>query len=86
VAEVFVQQVRAAFTGDSPWTPTPMPLPEEFAAWLTEFPDHAMRGAGVGDLSIVKVWERQCELHQARRVFVWSYDAHLSGYDRPPLL
>jgi predicted nucleic acid-binding protein len=85
-AERFVQQVRAAFTGEAPWTPTPMPLPEDFAAWLDGFPDHAMRGIGLGDLSIIRVWERQCELHHARRVLVWSYDAHLSGYDRPPLL
>lgn len=85
-AEVFVQQVRAAFTNEAPWTPTPMPAPEDVAAWIDGFPDHAMRGTGLGDLSIVKVWERQCELHRARRVFIWSYDRHLGGYDRPPLL
>jgi len=86
VAEVFVEQVREAFAGRAPWTPTPMSPPEELAAWLGEFPDHAMRGTGLGDLSIIKVWERQCELHGARRVFVWSYDQHLRGYDRPSRL
>jgi len=85
-AEAFVRQVKDAFTGESPWTPTPMGTPEEFATWLADFPDHAMRGSGIGDLSIVKVWDRQCELHQARRVFVWSYDKHLRGYDRPSKL
>lgn len=84
VAERFVQQVRAAFADEAPWTPTPMATPEEFAGWLNLFPDHAMRGTGLGDLSIIKTWERQCELHQARRVFIWSYDAHLRSFDRMP--
>jgi hypothetical protein len=85
-AQVFVAQVRAAFSGDAPWTPTLVPEPEEFIDWLGEFPDHAGRGIGMGDLSIVKAWEEQCALHQARRVFIWSYDGHLQGYDRPPLI
>jgi hypothetical protein len=36
----------------------------------------------MGDLSMIKEWERQCELHRARRVFIWSLDGHLAGYDR----
>jgi hypothetical protein len=35
-------------------------------------------------MSIIKTWERQCELHTARRVFIWSYDDDLLGYDRAP--
>jgi predicted nucleic acid-binding protein len=84
VAHSFVSQVQQAFAGEAPWTPTPLPLNEEFVQWITEFPDYAMRGTGIGDLSIVKVWEQQCELHQGRRVRVWSYDRHLAGFDREP--
>jgi hypothetical protein len=83
-AEVFVDQVRAAFSGNAPWTPTLVPEPEDFVTWLDEFPDHAGRGVGMGDLSIIKTWERQCELNQGRRVFIWSHDNDLHGYDRPP--
>ena len=82
VATTFVSQVQQAFSGEAPWTPTPLHAPEEFVQWLAEFPDHAMRGVGLGDLSIVKTWETQCMLHPARRVFIWSYDQHLAGYDR----
>jgi predicted nucleic acid-binding protein len=84
VAELFVRQVRAAVTGEAPWTATPMASPEELAGWLDGFPDDAMRGTSLGDLSIVKVWHRQRELHPGRRVFIWSYDRHLNGYDQPP--
>ena len=83
-ADVFVQQVQAAFSGEAPWTPTPVAATEEFTRWLGEFPDRAAAGVGLGDLSIIKTWERQCELHRARRVFIWSYDRDLRGYDRPP--
>lgn len=81
-AQTFVEQVRAAFLGEAPWTPTPFDTSEEFSVWLSTFPDHAMRGSGLGDLSIIKVFERQCALHPRRLVFIWSYDAHLRGYHR----
>lgn len=83
-AGVFVQQVRAAFSGEAPWTPTPVAATEEFTGWLSEFPDRAAAGVGLGDLSIIKTSERQCELHHARRVFIWSDDGDLQGFDRPP--
>lgn len=81
-AQMFVEQVQAAFAGKAPWTPTPFDTHEEFARWLAAFPEQAMRGSGIGDLSIIKVFERQCELHPRRHVFIWSYDGHLSGYNR----
>jgi predicted ATPase len=50
--------------------------------WLDGFPDHAVNGISLADLSIIREFERQCELHRLRRVFVWSFDGHLNGYDR----
>jgi len=41
-----------------------------------------MRKTGLADLTIIKEFERQCELHRLHRVFVWSCDHHLQGYDR----
>jgi len=84
VAERFAEQVRLAIMGDAPWTPTPLPDAAAIEAWLGEFPDQAMRGLGIGDLSIIQEFERQCALHRQRRVFVWSYDRHLAALDRAP--
>jgi len=80
-AERFVKQVSDAIDGKAPWTPTPFVDAPELRAWLAEFPDHASRGSGLGDLSIIKEWERQRQLNQGRRVFIWAYDQHLSSYD-----
>jgi hypothetical protein len=82
IAEIFVNQVKQAFLGKAPWTPTPFDNDKEFSEWLAQFPDQAMRGSGIGDLSIIKVFERQCELHPHRHVFIWSYDEHLKAYNR----
>jgi hypothetical protein len=84
-AQRFVAQVQQALSGAAPWT-VPLPLldPDALHTYLGEFPDLAMRGLGLGDLSIIKEFERQCQLHPSRRVFVWSLDKHLKGYDRGP--
>jgi hypothetical protein len=78
----FVEQVRLAVAGDAPWRTTPMPRPEDLAIWLDEFPEQAKFGLSLADLSMVKLFQQQCALHSARRVFIWSYDDHLSAYDR----
>jgi len=81
-AQRFVRQVEQALAGNSPFRPTSPILLEDLQRWLADFPEHAARGLGVADLSIIKEWERQCTLHPARRVSIWSLDADLAGYDR----
>jgi len=83
-AQRFVAQVRQAIQGEAPWVVTPMPDASDWLAWLDEFPDRAMGGVGIGDLAIIKEFNRQCELHPTRRVLIWSLDSHLKGYDRAP--
>jgi len=83
-AERFCEKVMEAIDGAAPWTPTPFWDLDLLCEWLGQFPDHAMRGVGMGDLSIIKEWDRQCALNPARRVFIWSLDGHLAGYDRKP--
>ncbi len=78
----FVEEVRKAINGSSPWTTTPIPDQQATLGWLDEFPDKAMREISLADLSIIKEFEKQCELHRMRRVFIWSYDADLSGHNR----
>lgn len=86
VSELFVQQVKVALEGGSPFTPTLIHRKEELSAWLSEFPDRAMAGIGFGDLSIIKLFETECARHPSRRIFIWSYDKDLQGYDRPSIL
>lgn len=82
VAQRFCDNVSMAIDGTLPWTPTPFWETEDLKGWLSDFPDHAMRGVGMGDLSIIKEWERQCDLFPRRRVTVWSLDGDLQGYDQ----
>ncbi len=82
-AEQFVQHIKDALDNTAPWAiPQPLLDPDALREYLDEFPDSAMRGVGLGDLSIIKEYERQCQLHPARRVFVWSLDKHLQSCDR----
>ena len=81
-ARNFCKLVSDAIDGIAPWVPTPFWEVEILQEWLREFPGHALQGRGMGDLSIVKEWERECSIHRERRVFIWSLDAHLSSYDR----
>lgn len=86
VARAFVELVQKAFSGEIPFTPTPLHNTEEMLEWIAEFPNRAAEGIGFSDLSITRIFARQCELNQGRRVFIWSYDRHLQGYDRAALL
>ena len=82
VAQRFCDDVSEVIDGASPWTPTPFWEVEQLRTWLSEFTEHAMRGVGLGDLSIIKEWERQCKIFPKRRVTIWSLDGHLKGYDQ----
>lgn len=85
-AEKFCGQVMAAIDGTAPWTAMKFWESEQLRGWLGEFPDRAMQEVGMGDLSIIKDWERMCELQPGRRVRIWSLDSHLQGYDRDALI
>jgi hypothetical protein len=82
-AELFVEQVQKALDGTIPFTPLSFPTSEDMQKWLADFPDSAMRKSGIGDLSIIHEWNRQCALNHGRRVYIWSLDEHLSGHDQP---
>lgn len=82
VATRFVDQVRMALEGDAPWVVTPLPEKEMWLDWLGEFPERAVAGIGIGDLTLIKEFERQCMLFPMRRVLIWSLDGDLQGYDR----
>lgn len=80
----FVKDVRDALDEKSPFAPLQFPSETDVERWIDAFPDWATQGSGLGDLSIVKDWERQCALAPRVRVYIWSKDKHLAGYDRRP--
>jgi len=84
VAAYFVDQVQQALNGTAPWVTTPSLDLQLVRGYIDTFPDYAMREVGMGDLSIIKEFERQCALNRMRRVFIWSTDGHLVAYDRVP--
>ena len=73
-ANRFVDFVRAAIRGETPFTTTPFFEPEVIHAWLDDFPDWATHGSGFGDLTIVQEFHRQRSLNPSRRVYIWSLD------------
>lgn len=80
----FVTWVRDAIDGRVPFTATPAPAIEEVGAWLGRFVDDAMRQLSLGDRSIIAAWEQQREIHPYGRIYVWSLDDDLIGYDTDP--
>lgn len=85
-ANSFCKLVKNAIDGEAPWTPAPLWEMESLLEWLVEFPEIVLQKKGLGDLSVINEWKRQCRLHKARRVLIWSFDGHLAGFDRLPLL
>lgn len=81
-AKKFVALVQQAFRGQAPFRATSFFERDELLEWLDAFPEWAMQGSGFADLTIYKEFERQCQLNQSRRVYIWSRDRHLSAYDR----
>jgi hypothetical protein len=79
-AERFAHMVRDAIDGSAPWGPIRPPTLEEIGAWLNEFPNHAMRGIGMGDMSIIEEWKSARVRHPRLRVLIWSLDAELAAY------
>ncbi len=83
-ANRFVKEVKSALDGSPPFTPIDFLEADTMQQWLNEFPDHASCGKSLGDLSIIHDWKRQCRKNKGRRVYIWSLDTHLSGYDQEP--
>ncbi len=83
-AEVFVKQVQEALDGKSPFNPIRFMTKEKMQKWIHNFPEFAMNGMGLGDLSIIQDWEMICEQNQGRKVYIWSLDHHLASYSKEP--
>lgn len=82
----FVKLVKDAIEGNAPFKPLSFLDREQMVQWLDKFPDHVGIGSGLGDLSIIQDWERECQKNPGRRVYIWTLDSHLIAYDREPLI
>jgi hypothetical protein len=80
-ADRFAQLAKNSLAGRSPFVATPLPGTQDLGAWLDAFPDHATRGVSLTDESLIALWQDQRELNPLRRVYIWSLDEHLRGYD-----
>lgn len=78
-AEKFVDYVQQALTGSSPFKPINFITQEQMQLWLNDFPESAMRGQGLGDLSIIHDFHTQCSKNRYLKVYIWSLDEHLSS-------
>ncbi len=80
----FKGEVLKAIDGKAPWQAMTAPTIDLVREWLIGFPDSAKRGAGMGDLSIIKEWENFKKKTPNFRVFIWSLDDHLRAFDHSP--
>lgn len=76
----FVSQVSKALNGQSPFKPISFLEEEQLQQWLLEFPDYAMIGNSLGDLSIIHDFQRFCRQSPRREIYIWSQDSHLSSF------
>jgi hypothetical protein len=86
VAQRFAQWAIESLEGKQPFAPAPLPDETTVRGWLEGFVADATRGLGLGDRSVISIWEQQRATHHGygTRVYIWSYDAHLAGYDSRP--
>lgn len=83
-AQRFVSQVQKAIKGESPFQPIDFLDADKMEGWLHHFPDSAMKGMSLGDLSIIKDFEKICDQHKGWKVYIWSLDDHMNGYCKKP--
>ena len=83
-AERFIIEVCKALEGISPFIAMLFHQENQVQRWLDTFLEGATIGRGLGDISIIEDWNRICKRYELYRVYIWSKDKHLQGYDSIP--
>ena len=82
-ARKFTEIIKMGIHSDGNWNVVPEIPPAVLEKIMEQFPNHAIAETGLGDLSIIEqfndYWEKRQPIGRMR---IWSYDAHLSGYER----
>lgn len=94
-AQRFITEVKAAFDGSAPWSPAEIPTEQEILLWLEDFPQRAgenkssdkpNEGTSLGDLTIIKEFDKCCSRFSMSEIFVWSLDSDLQRCHYRPYL
>ena len=92
IADKFCKAVTDALTGEAPYTISPFPSNQEIQQWLNEFPDLAgknksdrkLEGTSLGDLTIIKEFEKIRAKHGGQEIMIWTLDSGFeSCYHKP---
>lgn len=82
IAEYFIKRVKMAIEGRTPFKTLDWEA-AEMSEWLDSYPDFAQASISLGDLSIIKQFEKLCgESPKDLPIKIWSIDKHLASYQR----
>ncbi len=82
IAKKMGEYLKNTASNNAPWQYFGKELDKNDLLKLSfEFPDSAMRDTGLGDLSIIRAYEKYKESVPAiGTIMIWSTDSHLVGY------
>lgn len=82
-AILFSRFLEKTAKGEAPWVYYGEELDaEDLNKIAEEFPENAMIGTGIGDMSIIRAYEKYKDSTPGiGRIMIWSLDGHLSGYE-----
>ena len=81
-AELFAKYLEKTAKGEAPWEYYCRELDKsDLVIMAKEFPDSATRETGIGDMSIIRAYEKyKAEIPAVGNIMIWSFDGHLQGY------
>ena len=81
-AKLFSTYLKKTANGEAPWEYFGKELDKDDLSIIAdEFPANAMMETGIGDMSIIRAYEKYKELVPSiGTIMIWSLDGHLQGY------
>lgn len=81
-AALMAEYLMNTAAGEAPWQYYGEELEiDDLLQLAKDFPDSAMQGTGIGDLSIIRAYEKYKQNVPAiGNIMIWSVDAHLAGF------
>lgn len=83
-ANEYVDFIKKAINEEVPFSLLQIPEIARIANWIEKFPSEVYN-MGFADFSIIQDWDTLSQQNPYKRVYIWSHDTHLQGYDRAPL-
>lgn len=81
-AELFARYLEKTAKGEAPWEYYCKELDRnDLLIIANDFPECATRATGLGDMSIIRAYEKyKDEIPAIGNIMIWSFDSHLQGY------